>query len=324
MILVLSYEEFEQCTDPVLDWLLYYNARFLKITYQDIYHSKNDIHFDIDNKKLIYNGIDLTEEVTAVYYRRFATHVKIPELRNGFPTDQARYEVTNEMEHLVKYLYFLLSDKVWFPYPKYVDIDKLTSLTMAKKAGLSIPRSTVSNNKKCLNDFIEETPSAITKPIKFSGYFIGDDGFTHTVLTNTISKKNLSEIKADHFFPTLVQEKINYEFEIRIFYLDGDFYASAIMVPDTNYTDVKRHFGKAEIHWIPYQLPKHIMSRLHSFMQSIKLNTGSIDMMKTKDGDHVFIEVNPVGQFIAPSRRCNFKLEKRIAEWLIKKSNEKI
>lgn len=323
MILVLSYEDFEQCTDPVLDWLLYYNAKFLKITYKDIYYSDNDIQFDINNKKLVYNGVDLTEEVSTVYYRRFATNVKIPELRNGFPTDQARYEVTNEMEHLIKYFYFLLEDKIWFPYPKYVDIDKLTSLTMAKEAGLSIPRSTVSNNKRCLSKFVEEVPASITKPIKFSGYYIADDGYTYTVLTNIITQKSLSEIKAHHFFPTLVQERINYQFEIRIFYLDGDFYAAAIIVPNSIYTDVKRHFGKAEIHWVPFQLPKTIENKLHKFMQSIKLNTGSIDMMKTKDGEYVFIEVNPVGQFIAPSRRCNFKIEKKIAEWLINKSNEK-
>jgi len=323
MILVLSYEEFEQCTDPVLDWLLYYDAEFLKITYQDIYHSENDVCFDIDNKKLIYNGIDLTEKVTTVYYRRFATNVKIPELRNAFPTNQAKYEVTNEMEHLIKYFYFLLGDKKWFPYPKYVDIDKLTSLTMANDAGLSIPKSTVSNNKKCIQDFINEKPESITKPIKFSGYFNADNGYTYTVLTNKITNKNLSDTKTKHFFPTLIQEKIDYEFEIRIFYLDGEFYAAAIIVPNTKYTDVKRHFGKAEIHWVPYQLPKLIEDRLHKFMKSIKLNTGSIDMMKTNEGDYVFIEVNPVGQFIAPSRRCNFKIEKRIAEWLIKKSDEK-
>lgn len=322
MILILSYEEFEQCTDPVLDWLLYYGSDFLKITYQDIYHSNNDIHFDIDNKKLYYNGIDLTEKVSVVYYRRFATNLKIPELRESFPTNQAKYEVTNEMEHLVKYFYYLLEDKAWFPYPKYVDIDKLTSLTKAKEAGLTIPKSTVSNNKKSISNFLEEVPSSITKPIKFSGYYNSDDGYTYTVLTNEINSNNLSRVKPNHFFPTLLQEKINYQFEIRIFYLDGEFFPAAIMVPNANYTDVKRHFGKAEIHWMPYKLPTIIETKLHRFMQSINLNTGSIDMMKTKEGDHVFIEVNPVGQFIAPSKRCNFKIEKRIANWLINKSNE--
>ena len=28
MVLVLSFSEYEQCTDPVIDWLLYYNIKF--------------------------------------------------------------------------------------------------------------------------------------------------------------------------------------------------------------------------------------------------------------------------------------------------------
>jgi hypothetical protein len=30
------------------------------------------------------------------------------------------------------------------------------------------------------------------------------------------------------------------------------------------------------------------------------------------------LEVNPVGQYSAESERCNYKIEKSIAEWLIK------
>ena len=53
-------------------------------------------------------------------------------------------------------------------------------------------------------------------------------------------------------------------------------------------------------------------------MNKLSLNTGSLDIIKTVDGEFTFIEVNPVGQFMAPSNRCNFDLEKLIAKWLIK------
>ena len=36
MIVVLSYDFYEQGTDPVIDWLLFYNAPFVKVTYQDL------------------------------------------------------------------------------------------------------------------------------------------------------------------------------------------------------------------------------------------------------------------------------------------------
>ena len=70
MILVLSFKEYEQCTDPVIDWLLYYNVPFLKLTQQDLYDTSK-VSIDIANKRFFYNGIDLVKEVDCVYFRRF-------------------------------------------------------------------------------------------------------------------------------------------------------------------------------------------------------------------------------------------------------------
>lgn len=54
-------------------------------------------------------------------------------------------------------------------------------------------------------------------------------------------------------------------------------------------------------------------------MKRIDLITGSIDIIKSTNGKYYFLEVNPVGQYLAPSFLCNYNLPKIIAEWLIKK-----
>ena len=58
-------------------------------------------------------------------------------------------------------------------------------------------------------------------------------------------------------------------------------------------------------------------------MKNLKLDTGSIDMIVTLDGEYVFLEINPIGQFGMVSYHCNYHLEKRIAEYIIAKRNEK-
>ena len=35
MILALSFDHYEQGTDPVIDWLIYHKADFVKVTIQD-------------------------------------------------------------------------------------------------------------------------------------------------------------------------------------------------------------------------------------------------------------------------------------------------
>ncbi|MBU3837900.1 MAG: hypothetical protein H9777_06230 [Candidatus Phocaeicola faecigallinarum] len=314
MILILSFYEYEQCTDPVIDWLLYYNVKFIKLTQQDLY-DKTKIRFDIKNSRFIYDGIDLVKEVNCVYYRRFEDTMNL-NLRKGYPLSQVSFELKYELNDLIKYIYYILKDKIWFPSPYKVGIDKLTALNIAESCGLKVPNTIVTNNKDDIIDWIKIHPSAIIKPIRFSGYYV-DGEYTYNVYTNSISLDEVEQLDCQQFFPSLIQEKIKKDFEIRTFYLDGQIYASAIFTDDNEYDDIKRHFNSASIKWVPFKFPNSVEEKIRSFMEKISLNTGSIDMMKTVTGEFVFIEVNPVGQFIAPSNRCNYHIEQKIAKWLI-------
>lgn len=315
MILVLSFREYEQCTDPVIDWLLYYNVPFIKLTQQDLYDS-SCVSIDITNQKLIFNGIDLVKDVDCIYFRRFEDNIHL-NLRSGYPINQVLFELKHELHDLIKCIFFLLKDKVWFPAHYNVSIDKLTALLYAKECGLNVPKSLVSNNKRDFIDFVSKHPTSIIKPIRFSGYYIMGNT-TYNVYTNSVNIADINSLENEIFFPSLIQEKVDKDFEIRAFYIDGEIYASAIMVNDRTYDDIKRNFGSEDIKWIPFQFPLEIENKLKMFMEKISLNTGSIDMIKTKSGEFTFLEVNPVGQFIAPSNRCNFNLEHLIAKWLIK------
>ena len=52
-------------------------------------------------------------------------------------------------------------------------------------------------------------------------------------------------------------------------------------------------------------------------MKHIGLNTGSIDMIKSVDGNYYFLEVNPSGQFGMTSFPCNYNLHEKVADYLI-------
>ena len=95
MILILSFKEYEQCTDPVIDWLLYYNVQFLKLTQQDLYDSSK-VSIDVTNRKLIYNGVDLIKEVNCIYFRRFEDNIHL-NLRSGYPISQVLFELKYEL-----------------------------------------------------------------------------------------------------------------------------------------------------------------------------------------------------------------------------------
>ena len=67
----------------------------------------------------------------------------------------------------------------------------------------------------------------------------------------------------------------------------------------------------------PFILPSKIEKKIRNFMNFIKLNCGSLDLILTPNSEYVFLEVNPVGQFGMVSSPCNYELEKKIANKLI-------
>ncbi len=57
-------------------------------------------------------------------------------------------------------------------------------------------------------------------------------------------------------------------------------------------------------------------------MQDLNLNCGSVDLIKDKDGNYIFLEVNPNGQYGMVDAPCNFNLNEKIALTLIKNDYE--
>ena len=108
------------------------------------------------------------------------------------------------------------------------------------------------------------------------------------------------------------------EIELRIFYLHGEFYSSAIFSQRDPQTRIDfRHYNNEKPNKvIPYKLPVEQEKKLQSLMQISGLNSGSIDMVLTDKGEYVFLEINPIGQFEQVSIPCNYNIFKKIAEIL--------
>lgn len=315
MILVISTRAYEQGTDPVVGELVRNNAPFIKMTYEDLYDGHN-LYLDVLGKVAIYDGIDLYKKISCVYLRRFEGYWKF-QCSQGSVFEQAELEINMELNTLIEHLYYILSDKNWLPSPFAITLNKLDALLYAKNAGLKTPETFIVNNRKDLIRIMENEEEFIVKPIHFSGYYaVGS--IVYYNLTRRVCLKDLDALK-DRFAPTLLQKKIDKNFEIRTYYLDGQLFASAVLVDEGHrkHDDIKSLFKTDVIHWIPYTFPENIQDKIRNFMNACHLNTGSLDIAKGNDGEFYFMEVNPAGQFMAPSKRNGYNLEKKIANWLI-------
>jgi hypothetical protein len=317
MILIFSYKNYEQSTDPLIDWLLSYNANFIKITIEDLISKKTPYAINVNNGDLMINGINISKETNVIWYRRYIKDIKLKNKKNLKFHDQVQYECDNEIKHLIDFLMRSLNDKKWFPNINSLRLkNKLDFVLLAESLNLSVPKSIVVNNKKDLINFYNNISNIIIKPINFIGYYQMDE-YTYSSYTNGLNDEIFVNIP-DFFYPTLIQEKIEAEYEIRSFFLDNQLYSTAIITNnDDRHVDIKLNYKKDSTKWIPYNLPNEYQEKLKLLMMKSGLSTGSIDTIKDKAGNYVFLEVNPVGQYIAPSTRCNFYLDKKIAKLLI-------
>lgn len=325
MVLVLSYDGYEQGTEGVIDWLLYYGHPFLRVSANALLQSKSDWNISVHDGRIDYQGINLNKEVGAIFYRRFEANVPLYDIGNSSDSRQLQRELKGESERLTSFLVESLSDKFWLPTISAANraANKLTTLTLAHKCGLKVPRSHICRSRLEVSDLLNESPAGwITKPIEYCGYYSRGD-FAYTTFTSRIGQENVAELP-ERFHPSLLQECIHPAYEVRVFYLMGQFFSEATrtdgettQLDDITFMDVKLKSSDVQTSYAPYQLPAEIEQKLTLLMQKLELNTGSIDLIATDDGEYHFLEVNPCGQFSAPSERSNFHLEKRVAEILI-------
>ena len=291
MILIFSLFN-DSATIDVCKWLSRHKADFLVVE-----------NFEDFNSFISQTGN--IDKVKTIWYRKLLD-VKLSdnELINNFLTaEQAIY-----LDYLEEKLSSIKSLGAGF---SKMDLNKLRVLKLANDCQLNVPDYLITTTKRELVDFLKMHHKVITKPLSnpISYYY---KGALKPMYTSLI--EDLEKVKAT-FFPSLFQKYISKKFELRIFYLEGEFFSSVILSQMKEFTIDIRESKNSRI--IPFNLPIEIKNKLHYLMLKIGLNTGSIDMIYSDDHMYYFLEINPCGIFDGIANESNFLINKKIAEWLM-------
>lgn len=197
------------------------------------------------------------------------------------------------------------------------ETNKLINITLAGAAGIRVPKTCVTNNKKTLRSFVEAHETVITKDLRAPANIYLKNGSLAATGVFTITIEDV-ETMADYFAPTLAQVYTPKQFEIRTFTFRESLFSMAIFSQNDEQTSVDfRNYNQARPNrCVPFQLPEAVERKLLRFMKLAELDTGSVDLIYTPKGEYVFLEVNPMGQFHWLSENCNYYLEEFIANQL--------
>lgn len=321
MILILS-ESADISTDKVCVWLNNYKIPFLRINENinafekiRISNKKTEIRLKYNGEK--YNLLDLK----IVWNRRGFFKTLIPDLKSVNlkilkSHKTINYHINEEIRTLENFIFESLSKQFHINDPRQYNANKLISLQTAVECGLTIPETSIIQDVSKLN---ENPENLITKNIQdVLSYFDGKISFGHS--TKELTELDLSE---NNCFYSLFQEKVEKKYEIRSFIIFDEVFSMAIFSQNNSKTstDFRNYDREKPNRMIPFQLPEIVEKNLLSFMQKMKLESGSVDFIYNGN-NFVFLEVNPVGQFDFVSVLCNYKIEKYIAGKLSEKYNE--
>jgi len=327
MYLILSSET-DITTNHVIEWLIKLNHDFVrinqndKITFEKILLKNNKYEIIL---KIIFANNNKTQKIKinkikGYWYRRDLFNIENFYLKNDnhedFIFNINKYK-NRENESILGFLHYYLNRINHINSFNDNNFNKLINLMIAGETKIKIPQTLITNNKKEVIKFKKQVGGIITKATRFGGsHLVNEIGLG--VLTNILDDKTINKLP-DYFDYSTIQEFIEKKYDIRTFYLKGNFYSAAILSQNKSKTKIDfRSDQEGQTRTVPFKLPKYIETEMIKIFNKLELNCCSIDFVIDKKNILYFLEINPVGQFGFVSKRCNYNLEKIMMEELTK------
>ena len=252
-------------------------------------------------------------EITGVWYRK-SWKLKVPA-----DLDPAYQDIfTKEYQSYLRIFFNQLRHVPWMnkiETDHTVGNDKLLQLSAANAAGLTIPRSIFTNDPENIRSFFQSCNGNLI--VKLHGSLSKSmDGNSAFFPTTRLQPNDLDRLDQLAYCPMIFQEYIPKDYELRVVYVDGDFFTGMIPYEGNEATDW-RAIRDRQFVWQPYQLPQQVCEKLTAMMQQLDLTFGAIDIIKNKEGDYVFLEVNPQGEWGMLQKYLDHPIGETIAQKLI-------
>jgi glutathione synthase/RimK-type ligase-like ATP-grasp enzyme len=171
---------------------------------------------------------------------------------------------------------------------------KALQLVKASEAGLTTPHTLISNDQAQVRMFVDALGDAecAIKPLVAVG--VTDSNGYRLPLTTTLPPGHSLESVAAA--PTIFQPYVEKAFELRCVVIGERIFAAKIHSQATEAT--RRDWRAGEPEHEVFELPEEVKASVRRLMASFELNFASLDMIVTPDGEFVFLELNPNGQWL--------------------------
>lgn len=284
------------------------------------------VSISLDNQGVLAGFIDVLEYKAGefVNHRLFISDIHVAWYLRERSTQTKKKELSlderfseNESRGTIRSLLTTLPCR-WVNQKGVVDSlesNKLYQQLIACQSGLLIPRTLVSNDPESIVTFSDPKEGLLLKSV---GYIrLDEDGKKH-LYSQRFSHQELSgSPKAIRRCPVFCQEYVQKLYEHRVMVIGNKVLACRIDSQASEQTKIDwRHYDFERVAHVRVELPQNTQQKLLCFMRAVNLQYGAIDLIETPQGEFIFLEVNPSGQWGWIADLAGLPIAEAVAEML--------
>jgi hypothetical protein len=185
---------------------------------------------------------------------------------------------------------------------------KPRQLAAAARAGLKIPRTLVTNDPNRARTFLRRlrSGSAVWKAL----HCTPEDWYP----TRFLSPRKKPDLAPLRNAPAILQEYVPGA-DLRVTAVGDELFAIEIDARKTSSPhDFRPVFAQSKV--ARCTLPEDVAAKLRALLAGLGLRYAAIDLRRRDDGEHVFLEVNPSGQWLFVEERTGLPITDALASLL--------
>jgi len=218
----------------------------------------------------------------------------------GLPPGQSGF-LAQACRHAFRSLQALLEERCFMVNPGSREDranDKGLQLRLARRLGLQVPETLVTNCPEAARAFCARFPEVVFKALNPPQF--QDDGEVFWSSTQLLSAEDLQALEGLRHGPGIFQNRVAKRFDLRVTLVGGRVFPVAIhsQADPESAVDFRRAWAhgirlRHEVH----DLDPRVRDRCLELARELGLAYCAMDLALTPAGECVFLEVNPSGQF---------------------------
>ena len=193
------------------------------------------------------------------------------------------------------------------PHRDRVATQKPYQIALAQMVGLAVPDTQITNDPAAALEFRKAHPDGVIHK-----QFVARRETWRE--TRALVEADLEHIESVKVTPVQFQERIAAVSEVRAIIVDGEIFAGEALFDGLPYGQDVRMNVSAK--YARRALPGEVADKLLQLMANLGLIYGAVDLLVTVEGEFVFLEVNPSGQFLYIERHTGQHITAAVAAWL--------